>query len=161
MHITIGLAFMLCWPLFRYKIYMTKETDIFVISCMMIELFSYYCSSGSQGAVVAALVPAVNIVKMLLIGLGIMKDEATVKSMTRFGDYRYLNYFLHCIYGLILVGFMDSASLYSLGYVYILSFPDPTSIWKPLGLWCTCKDPCGHRGSPAMTPGHLGISRCA
>lgn len=88
MHITIGLAFMLCWPLFRYITYITKETDIFVISCMMIELFSYYCSSGSQGAVVAALVPAVNIVKMLLIGLGIMKDEATVKSMTRFGDYR-------------------------------------------------------------------------
>lgn len=62
-HITIGLAFMLCWPLF---------------------------SSGSQGAVVAALVPGVNIVKVLLIGLGIMKDEATVKSMTRFGDHREL-----------------------------------------------------------------------
>ncbi|GKA45805.1 probable phytol kinase 3, chloroplastic [Tanacetum coccineum] len=62
-HITIGLAFMLCWPLF---------------------------SSGNQGAVVASIVPGVNIVKVLLIGLGIMKDEPTVKSMSRFGDYREL-----------------------------------------------------------------------
>ncbi|KAI7738008.1 hypothetical protein M8C21_006635 [Ambrosia artemisiifolia] len=62
-HITIGLAFMFCWPLF---------------------------SSGSGGAFVASLVPGVNIVKVLLIGLGILKDEATVKSMTRFGDYREL-----------------------------------------------------------------------
>ncbi|KAF5785977.1 putative phytol/farnesol kinase [Helianthus annuus] len=62
-HITIGLAFMLCWPLF---------------------------SSGSGGAYIAALVPGVNIVKVLLIGLGIVKDEATVKSMSRFGDYREL-----------------------------------------------------------------------
>ncbi|KAI3676181.1 hypothetical protein L1987_85782 [Smallanthus sonchifolius] len=60
-HITIGLAFMLCWPLF---------------------------SSGSEGAFLAALVPGVNIVKVLLIGLGIAKDEATVKSMSRYGDYR-------------------------------------------------------------------------
>ncbi|KAJ0742876.1 putative phytol/farnesol kinase [Helianthus annuus] len=52
---------MLCWPLF---------------------------SSGSGGAYIAALVPGVNIVKVLLIGLGIVKDEATVKSMSRFGDYR-------------------------------------------------------------------------
>ncbi|XP_022034188.1 probable phytol kinase 3, chloroplastic isoform X2 [Helianthus annuus] len=62
-HTTIGLAFMLCWPLF---------------------------SSGYQGAVMAALIPGVNIVKVLLIGLGIWKDEATVKSMSRDGDYREL-----------------------------------------------------------------------
>ncbi|KAK9053675.1 hypothetical protein SSX86_024749 [Deinandra increscens subsp. villosa] len=62
-HTTIGLAFMLCWPLF---------------------------SSGHQGAVMAALIPGVNIVKVLLIGLGIWKDEATVKSMSRDGDYREL-----------------------------------------------------------------------
>lgn len=62
-HTTIGLAFMLCWPLF---------------------------SSGHQGAVLAALIPGVNIVKVLLIGLGIWKDEATVKSMSRYGDYREL-----------------------------------------------------------------------
>ncbi|KVH94098.1 Phosphatidate cytidylyltransferase [Cynara cardunculus var. scolymus] len=48
-HTTIGLAFMLCWPLF---------------------------SSGHRGAVLAALIPGVNIVKVLLIGLGIWKDEA-------------------------------------------------------------------------------------
>ncbi|XP_059626443.1 probable phytol kinase 3, chloroplastic [Cornus florida] len=62
-HISIGLIFMLCWPLF---------------------------SSGRQGAVLAALIPGINIIKMLLLGLGIWKDEATVKSMSRFGDYREL-----------------------------------------------------------------------
>ncbi|XP_076909677.1 putative phytol kinase 3, chloroplastic [Bidens hawaiensis] len=63
LHITFGLGFMLCWPLF---------------------------SSSIQGAALAALVPGVNIIKVLLIGLGIVKDEATVKSMSRFGDYREL-----------------------------------------------------------------------
>ncbi|XP_047960684.1 probable phytol kinase 3, chloroplastic [Salvia hispanica] len=62
-HITLGLAFMLCWPMF---------------------------SPGRQGAIFAALIPAVNIIKMLLMGLGIWKDDATVKSMTRDGDYREL-----------------------------------------------------------------------
>lgn len=63
MHISVGLVFMLCWPLF---------------------------SPGSRGALLAATVPGVNIIKMLLLGLGIWKDEATVKSMSRFGDYREL-----------------------------------------------------------------------
>ncbi|XP_076943907.1 putative phytol kinase 3, chloroplastic [Bidens hawaiensis] len=63
LHITFGLGFMLCWPLF---------------------------SSGIQGAALAALVPGVNIIKVLLIGLGTAKDEATVKSMSRFGDFREL-----------------------------------------------------------------------
>ncbi|XP_048227009.1 farnesol kinase, chloroplastic isoform X2 [Ricinus communis] len=62
-HISIGLVFMLCWPLF---------------------------SSGHQGAILAALTPGVNIFRMLLLGLGIWKDEATVKSMSRFGDHREL-----------------------------------------------------------------------
>ncbi|CAI9758526.1 unnamed protein product [Fraxinus pennsylvanica] len=62
-HVSVGLAFMLCWPMF---------------------------SSGRQGAVIAALVPAINIIKMLLLGLGIWKDDATVKSMSRFGDHREL-----------------------------------------------------------------------
>ncbi|XP_071716514.1 probable phytol kinase 2, chloroplastic isoform X2 [Rutidosis leptorrhynchoides] len=62
-HTTIGLAFMLCWPLF---------------------------SSGHQGAFMAALIPGINIVKVLLVGLGILKDEAAVKSMSRDGDYREL-----------------------------------------------------------------------
>ncbi|XP_057797887.1 probable phytol kinase 3, chloroplastic [Salvia miltiorrhiza] len=62
-HITVGLAFMLCWPMF---------------------------SSGRQGAIFAAIIPAVNIIKMLLIGLGIWKDDATVKSMSRYGDHREL-----------------------------------------------------------------------
>ncbi|CAN0902145.1 Probable phytol kinase 3, chloroplastic [Linum grandiflorum] len=62
-HISIGLVFMLCWPLF---------------------------SSGTRGAVMAALIPAANIIKMFLIGSGMWKDEATVKSMSRFGDRREL-----------------------------------------------------------------------
>ncbi|MCE3216733.1 hypothetical protein HAX54_007867 [Datura stramonium] len=62
-HISIGLVFMLCWPMF---------------------------SSGHQGAILAALIPGLNIIKMLLLGLGIWKDDATVKSMSRFGDHREL-----------------------------------------------------------------------
>ncbi|KAK6927121.1 hypothetical protein RJ641_008840 [Dillenia turbinata] len=62
-HISIGLVFMLCWPIF---------------------------SSGRQGAYLAAVIPGLTIVKMLLVGSGIWKDEATVKSMSRTGDYREL-----------------------------------------------------------------------
>ncbi|XP_060202582.1 probable phytol kinase 3, chloroplastic [Lycium barbarum] len=62
-HISIGLVFMFCWPMF---------------------------SSGHQGAILAALIPGLNIIKMLLLGLGIWKDDATVKSMSRFGDHREL-----------------------------------------------------------------------
>lgn len=56
----------------------------------MIDLLLNSSSSGRQGAVLAALIPMVNIVKVLLIGLGIWKDEATVKSMSRDGDYRFI-----------------------------------------------------------------------
>ncbi|XP_065847502.1 probable phytol kinase 3, chloroplastic [Euphorbia lathyris] len=62
-HISIGLVFMLCWPLF---------------------------SSGHRGAILASLTPGLNIFRMLLLGSGIWKDEATVKSMSRFGDHREL-----------------------------------------------------------------------
>ncbi|KAF3454886.1 hypothetical protein FNV43_RR05334 [Rhamnella rubrinervis] len=62
-HISIGLVFLLCWPLF---------------------------SPGYNGAFLAALTPGVNIIRMLILGLGIQKDEATVKSMSRFGDHREL-----------------------------------------------------------------------
>ncbi|KAK3020091.1 hypothetical protein RJ639_003715 [Escallonia herrerae] len=62
-HVSIGLVFMLCWPLF---------------------------SSDHRGALLAASIPGINIIKMLLLGLGIWKDDATVKSMSRFGDYREL-----------------------------------------------------------------------
>lgn len=49
-----------------------------------------FYSSGRQGAILAAIIPAANIIKMLLLGLGIYKDDATVKSMSRFGDHRYV-----------------------------------------------------------------------
>ncbi|TYH93788.1 hypothetical protein ES332_A13G277800v1 [Gossypium tomentosum] len=62
-HISIGLVFMLCWPLY---------------------------SSGYRGAILAAITPGVNIMRMILIGSGLWKDEATVKSMSRYGDYREL-----------------------------------------------------------------------
>ncbi|KAL6533487.1 hypothetical protein OROMI_027599 [Orobanche minor] len=62
-HITLGLVFLLCWPMF---------------------------SSGRQGAILASLIPGINIIKMLLLGLGIWKDDASVKSMSRFGNHREL-----------------------------------------------------------------------
>ncbi|KAG9146471.1 hypothetical protein Leryth_011749 [Lithospermum erythrorhizon] len=62
-HISIGIAFMLCWPMF---------------------------SDGRRGAIFAALIPGINVIKMLLLGLGVVKDEATVISMSRYGDYREL-----------------------------------------------------------------------
>nr|AFK48670.1 unknown [Lotus japonicus] len=62
-HVSIGLAFIFCWPLY---------------------------SDDKWASLFAALIPGVNILRMLFIGLGILKDEGTVKSMSRFGDYREL-----------------------------------------------------------------------
>ncbi|GLJ38589.1 hypothetical protein SUGI_0786770 [Cryptomeria japonica] len=62
-HISIGLVFMLFWPLF---------------------------STGPQAPYLAALAPGVNIFRMIGLGSGIMKNEAMVKSMSRNGDAREL-----------------------------------------------------------------------
>ncbi|XP_020101898.1 probable phytol kinase 2, chloroplastic isoform X2 [Ananas comosus] len=62
-HISVGMVFLLFWPLF---------------------------SSGSYAPFFAALAPGINIIRMLLIGLGIMRDESVVKSMSRHGNYREL-----------------------------------------------------------------------
>jgi len=62
-HISFGLVFMLCWPLF---------------------------SAGPQAPYLAALAPGVNIFRMIGLGLGILKNEAMVKSMSRYGDAREL-----------------------------------------------------------------------
>ncbi|RZC63712.1 hypothetical protein C5167_025466 [Papaver somniferum] len=62
-HINIGLVFMLMWPIFSFR---------------------------PQAAYLAALVPGVNIIRMLVLGLGLIKDESMVMSMTRSGDYREL-----------------------------------------------------------------------
>ena len=69
-----------------------REWESFVIFCTMIELILNYCSSGRQGAIMEDLITAINIVKVLLIGLGIWKDEAAVKSMSRDGDYRFIHH---------------------------------------------------------------------
>ncbi|KAJ0823991.1 putative phytol/farnesol kinase [Helianthus annuus] len=53
-------------------------------------VFDQKLNRSFGGAYTTALVPGVNIVKVLLIGLGIVKDEVSVKSMSRFGDYREL-----------------------------------------------------------------------
>ena len=45
----------------------------------------------------ASLVIALNIVKVTLIGLGVVKDDGVVNSMTRNGDYRYCLLFFHLI----------------------------------------------------------------
>lgn len=98
-HISVGLVFMLCWPLFRYILHDIRGFcfSYFVIfsssillfnTCLPCNLYANNFSSGRQGAFLAALVPGVNIIRMLLLGLGIWKDEATIKSMSRFGDYR-------------------------------------------------------------------------
>ncbi|KAJ7959848.1 Phytol kinase [Quillaja saponaria] len=63
LHVSIGLAFLLCWPLF---------------------------SAEGQAPILAALIPGINIIRMLLVGFGLWKDPATVKLMSRFGDYREL-----------------------------------------------------------------------
>jgi farnesol kinase len=63
-----------------------------LLQCPLLnDLFLYYYSTGRWGSYFAALIPAVNILRMLAIGLGIWKDEGTVKSMSRFGDYRLQN----------------------------------------------------------------------
>ncbi|XP_016551793.2 probable phytol kinase 3, chloroplastic isoform X4 [Capsicum annuum] len=84
-HISIGLVFMLCWPMF---------------------------SSGHQGAILAALIPGLNIIKMLLLGLGMWRDDATVKSMSRFGDHRFLHYFS-------LFGYIQVSSKTVLGFLFM------------------------------------------
>jgi farnesol kinase len=62
-HISFGFVFMLCWPLF---------------------------STGPQAPYLAALAPGVNIFRMIGLGLGILKNEAMVKSISRYGDAREL-----------------------------------------------------------------------
>ncbi|XP_031497008.1 probable phytol kinase 2, chloroplastic isoform X2 [Nymphaea colorata] len=62
-HISVGLVFMLFWPLF---------------------------SDASWAPYLAAFVPGINAVRMILVGAGILKNDAMVKAMSRHGDYREL-----------------------------------------------------------------------
>lgn len=62
-HISIGLLFMLFWPLF---------------------------SNGYVARYIAAFSPAVNGLRVLAIGFGIIEDDAVVKAMTREGDRKEL-----------------------------------------------------------------------
>ncbi|TVU27466.1 hypothetical protein EJB05_30077 [Eragrostis curvula] len=63
-HITVGFAYFLMWPLF-------SSNDVYA-------------------PFLAPLIIELNIVKVTLIGLGIVKDEGVVNSMTRHGDRREL-----------------------------------------------------------------------
>ncbi|KAK9792969.1 hypothetical protein WJX73_002678 [Symbiochloris irregularis] len=58
-HMLAGPGFMLCWPLF---------------------------SAQASARYFAAVVPSLNIVRLLLIGFGIVEDPRTVKSVSRSGD---------------------------------------------------------------------------
>uniref|UniRef100_A0A804NY35 Uncharacterized protein n=1 Tax=Zea mays TaxID=4577 RepID=A0A804NY35_MAIZE len=63
-HITVGLVFFLMWPLF-------SSDDVFAPS-------------------LAPLIIIINIMKVTVIGLGFVKAEGVVNSMTRHGDRREL-----------------------------------------------------------------------
>ncbi|CAM0950532.1 unnamed protein product [Alopecurus aequalis] len=63
-HISVGLVYFLMWPLF-------SSDDVYA-------------------PFLASLAIALNIVRVTLIGLGIVKDDGVVNSMTRHGDYREL-----------------------------------------------------------------------
>uniref|UniRef100_A0ACD5Y4D5 Uncharacterized protein n=1 Tax=Avena sativa TaxID=4498 RepID=A0ACD5Y4D5_AVESA len=63
-HISVGLVYFLVWPLF-------SEDDVYA-------------------PFLASLAIALNIVRVTLIGLGVVKDDGVVNSMTRHGDYREL-----------------------------------------------------------------------
>ncbi|TKW07968.1 hypothetical protein SEVIR_7G340505v4 [Setaria viridis] len=63
-HITVGLVYFLMWPLF-------SSDDVYA-------------------PFLAPLIFVINIVKVTVIGLGVVKDEGVVNSMTRHGDCREL-----------------------------------------------------------------------
>uniref|UniRef100_A0A0E0MIN2 Fatty acid desaturase domain-containing protein n=1 Tax=Oryza punctata TaxID=4537 RepID=A0A0E0MIN2_ORYPU len=63
-HITVGLVYFLMWPLFS--------------------------ADDAYAPFLAAIVIAFNIIKVTLIGLGIVKDDGVINSMTRNGDRREL-----------------------------------------------------------------------
>ncbi|CAO2145306.1 unnamed protein product [Urochloa humidicola] len=63
-HITVGLVYFLMWPLF-------SSDDVFA-------------------RFLAPLIIIINIIKVTVIGLGVVKDEGVVNSMTRHGDCREL-----------------------------------------------------------------------
>ncbi|KAG0519642.1 hypothetical protein BDA96_08G004300 [Sorghum bicolor] len=63
-HITVGLVYFLMWPLF-------SPDDVFA-------------------PFLAPLIIVINIIKVTVIGLGLVKDEGVINSMTRHGDHREL-----------------------------------------------------------------------
>uniref|UniRef100_A0A8R7QDP6 Uncharacterized protein n=1 Tax=Triticum urartu TaxID=4572 RepID=A0A8R7QDP6_TRIUA len=63
-HISVGLVYFLMWPLF-------SADDVYA-------------------PFLASIVIALNIIKVILIGSGVVKDDGVVNSMTRNGDYREL-----------------------------------------------------------------------
>uniref|UniRef100_A0A0E0C9U6 Uncharacterized protein n=1 Tax=Oryza meridionalis TaxID=40149 RepID=A0A0E0C9U6_9ORYZ len=72
-HIIIGMVFLLFWPLFRYEIliFSGQHKSPYWYS----DIDALY-SSGSYAPFLAAVAPGINIIRMLLLGLGVMKNEA-------------------------------------------------------------------------------------
>ncbi|GJN07206.1 hypothetical protein PR202_ga25017 [Eleusine coracana subsp. coracana] len=75
-HITVGFTYFLMWPLF-------SSDDVYA-------------------PFLAPLIIELNIVKVTVIGLGLVKDEGVVNSMTRHGDHSFMCYFHH-------FGFVDQS----------------------------------------------------
>ena len=77
-----------------------------------------YISSGLQGALFASLIIGVNIIRMLLLGLGVYQDEGTIKSMSRHGDRRFAEFHI-----ISLLSISQSVSIIALSTRELLKGP--------------------------------------
>ncbi|XP_077216453.1 putative phytol kinase 2, chloroplastic isoform X2 [Tasmannia lanceolata] len=62
------------------------------VAVLLLRFWEEMAKAGvfEQAVVLAALAPCINIIRMLLLGLGIVRSDAMVKSISRHGDYREL-----------------------------------------------------------------------
>ena len=85
-HISVGLVYFLMWPLFRY----TRPSKFFFdwgVS-LLLTIIRRCSADDVYAPFLASLAIALNIVRVTLVGLGIVKDHGVVSSMTRHGDHR-------------------------------------------------------------------------
>jgi hypothetical protein len=87
-HITIGMVYLLFWPLFRW---ISSRTTMSMLIIILVFSTNVLCSSERYAPFLAALAPGISIIRLLLLGLGITKNESLVKSttMSRSGDHRF------------------------------------------------------------------------